>query len=121
MKMMWIVMLGALATQGMAPQPAPALDKITVAIGGYGMGETGICERGQMQGLFRKHGLELDVVYTAGPQVWRKWAAGDGIRPVQRALGLQLGLRNTAASGPFRGQKPGENVHKWEVGCGGRI
>jgi NitT/TauT family transport system substrate-binding protein len=46
--------------------PAHALDKLKVAIGGRGLGETGISERGQMQGIFKKHGIELDVFYTAG-------------------------------------------------------
>jgi NitT/TauT family transport system substrate-binding protein len=45
---------------------AAALDRITVAIGGYGLGETGICERGQMQGIFSKRGIQLEILYTAG-------------------------------------------------------
>jgi NitT/TauT family transport system substrate-binding protein len=49
-----------------AMMPAFALDKLKLAIGGRGTGETAISERGQMQGIFKKHGIELDIFYTAG-------------------------------------------------------
>jgi NitT/TauT family transport system substrate-binding protein len=56
-----------LLTQGLlTAAPAFALDKLKVAVGGGGLGETAIPERGQMQGIFKKHGIELEVFYTAG-------------------------------------------------------
>jgi NitT/TauT family transport system substrate-binding protein len=66
MKRICSAAFGLIAIHGALLQPAHALDKISVVIGGYGLGETGICERGQMQGIFRKHGIELNIVYTAG-------------------------------------------------------
>lgn len=44
---------------------ASAQDRIKVAVGGQrGVGETFSPEIGQKAGIFRKHGLELDVLYT---------------------------------------------------------
>ncbi len=46
--------------------PASALDKIKVAIGGKGLGESEVSEAGQIKGIFAKHGIELEIFYTAG-------------------------------------------------------
>jgi ABC-type nitrate/sulfonate/bicarbonate transport system substrate-binding protein len=41
-------------------------DELRVAVGARGVGETFVPELGQKAGLFRKHGLTLDVFYTQG-------------------------------------------------------
>jgi NitT/TauT family transport system substrate-binding protein len=43
-----------------------ALDSVKVAIGGRGTGESGVSEAGQLAGIFKKHGLDLQIFYTAG-------------------------------------------------------
>ena len=45
---------------------ASALDKLKLAIGQRGNWDTSISEVGQLAGIFKKHGLELDIVYTNG-------------------------------------------------------
>ena len=45
---------------------ALALDKIRVAIGGRGLGESEVSEVGKLRGIFAKHGIDLDITYTAG-------------------------------------------------------
>lgn len=45
---------------------AQTLDKLKIAIGGKGLGESAVSEAGQKVGIFKKHGLELDILYTAG-------------------------------------------------------
>ncbi|NLS07358.1 ABC transporter substrate-binding protein [Rhizobium sp. P32RR-XVIII] len=45
---------------------AQAEDHIKIAAGGKGLGETEIVAIGQKQGIFAKHGIALDVFYTAG-------------------------------------------------------
>jgi len=45
---------------------ALAEDRLTVAVGSRGVGETFVPELGQNAGIFRKHGLALDVLYTQG-------------------------------------------------------
>jgi len=45
---------------------ASALDKIKLAIGQLGNWDTSVSEIGQLAGIFKKHGLELEIVYTNG-------------------------------------------------------
>src|SRR5436190_20453349 len=49
----------------MAPQ-ASAQDRLKIAVGGRGIGETFVTEIGDNAGLFRKHNLALDIFYTDG-------------------------------------------------------
>src|SRR5437667_6614097 len=57
----------ALAAAGLlAGQPSLAQDRLTVAVGGRGIGETFITEIGDHAGLFRRHDLRLDIFYTDG-------------------------------------------------------
>jgi len=46
--------------------PALALDKIKLAIGNPGVGETEVPDLGMKQGIFAKYGLELEILYTQG-------------------------------------------------------
>jgi ABC-type nitrate/sulfonate/bicarbonate transport system substrate-binding protein len=57
------LVLAALATAATA---ASAQNKVTVAVGGRGIGESCLTEIGKNAGLFAKHGLDLDLVYTDG-------------------------------------------------------
>src|SRR4029078_9741283 len=41
-----------------------AQDDLKVAVGARGVGETFVAELGQNAGIFKKHGLTLDVLYT---------------------------------------------------------
>ncbi|MFY9688126.1 MAG: ABC transporter substrate-binding protein [Pseudolabrys sp.] len=45
---------------------ASAQDKVRLAIGQRGNWDTSVSEIGQRAGIFKKHGLELDIVYTQG-------------------------------------------------------
>jgi len=45
---------------------ALAQDKVKLAIGQRGNWDTSVSEVGQLAGIFKKHGLELDIVYTNG-------------------------------------------------------
>ena len=46
--------------------PAFAQDKLKVAVGQRGVWENSVSELGQDAGIFRKHGLQLEVLYTQG-------------------------------------------------------
>src|SRR6476646_488366 len=54
-----VMLLGATAG-------ASAQDKVKLAIGQRGNWDTSVSEIGQRAGIFKKHGLELDIVYTQG-------------------------------------------------------
>jgi NitT/TauT family transport system substrate-binding protein len=43
-----------------------ALDEMTMAVGQRGNWDTSIAELGQRSGIFAKHGLELEILYTQG-------------------------------------------------------
>src|SRR5437763_6695807 len=45
---------------------ASAQDRLKIAVGGRGIGETFVTEVGDNAGLFRKHNLALDIFYTDG-------------------------------------------------------
>jgi NitT/TauT family transport system substrate-binding protein len=45
---------------------ALALDKLRVAVGGRGLGESQVSEVGKLKGIFAKHGIDLEITYTAG-------------------------------------------------------
>ena len=45
---------------------ASAQDKLKLAIGQRGNWDTSVSELGQQAGIFKKHGLELEIVYTQG-------------------------------------------------------
>ncbi len=60
-------LIGALlAVAAFAAQGAQADDKLTVAVGGRGIGESCVTEIGKNAGIFAKHGLALEIVYTDG-------------------------------------------------------
>jgi len=45
---------------------AHAQDAMTVAVGGRGIGESCVTEIGWHAGIFARHRLKLDIVYTEG-------------------------------------------------------
>src|SRR5579871_2310761 len=55
-----VTALGLLTTQ------ASAEDTLKLAIGQRGNWDTSVSEIGQRAGIFKKHGLVLDIVYTQG-------------------------------------------------------
>ena len=59
-----LALFGAFAT--LAALPALAQDKPKVAVGQRGVWENSVSELGQDAGIFKKHGLQLEVLYTQG-------------------------------------------------------
>ena len=49
-----------------AASAASAQEKVKLAIGQRGNWDTSVSEIGQRAGIFKKHGLELEIVYTQG-------------------------------------------------------
>src|SRR4030088_23485 len=49
-----------------AGHAAHAQEKLTVAVGGRGIGESCLTEIGKDAGIFARHGLDLNIVYTDG-------------------------------------------------------
>ena len=57
--------IGALILHA-APISAQSLDTLKVAVGQRGNWDTSVSELGQRAGIFAKHGLKLDILYTQG-------------------------------------------------------
>jgi NitT/TauT family transport system substrate-binding protein len=61
---LWAVLLAGIGV--IAADAACAQDRLKIAVGGRGIGETFITEVGYNAGLFKKHKLELEIFYTDG-------------------------------------------------------
>src|SRR5436853_7808781 len=57
---------GALALALLGAAPASADDTVKLAVGQRGNWDTSVSEIGQRAGIFKKHGLALELVYTQG-------------------------------------------------------
>src|SRR5215471_5751334 len=60
------ILLFALMAVLSAICPASADDTFRIAVGQRGLWDTSIVELGQRGGIFRKHGITLDILYTQG-------------------------------------------------------
>jgi NitT/TauT family transport system substrate-binding protein len=81
------------------PQQAAALDKIKVAVGQQGLWSTAAVELGKNAGIFEKHGLEPEILYTSG--------GGETMQPViSGAVDVGVGLGTTAVIGAFEKGAP---------------
>ena len=81
--------LAAVATA----MPAAAEDKVKLTIGQRGNWDTAICHLGTQAGIFKKHGLELEMVYTSG--------SGETLQPVIGGavdIGLAVGTLGAIAA-----------------------
>jgi NitT/TauT family transport system substrate-binding protein len=56
----------AIAFAGLATQPVSAQETLKLAVGQRGNWDTSVAEVGQRGGVFKKHGLALDILYTQG-------------------------------------------------------
>jgi len=72
---------------------ASAQDKVKLAIGQRGNWDTSVSEIGQRAGIFKKHGLQLEMIYTSG--------SGETLQPVISGsvdLGLAVGTLGAMAA-----------------------
>jgi NitT/TauT family transport system substrate-binding protein len=62
----WIAPLAAAASVVLAASSASAEDTLKLAVGQRGLWDTSVSEVGQRAGIFKKHGLNLELLYTQG-------------------------------------------------------
>src|ERR1043166_1921371 len=99
--------LGALALAGASP--ASADDTVKLAVGQRGNWDTSVSELGQRAGIFKKHGLTLDIVYTAG--------AGETLQVViSGAADTGLGVGTTGVMSAFAKGAPVRAIGNATVG-----
>ncbi len=82
-------------------QPALAQDKLKLAVGQRGNWDTSVSEVGQRAGIFKKHGLELEIVYTQGAGETQQ-AAISGSVDIGVAAGIMGVLSAYSKGAPVR-------------------
>jgi len=100
MRRLVIAVLAISALAG-AARNAAAEDTLKVAVPQKGAWDAGIAELGQRGGIFKKHGLDLDILYTtAGPESIQAMIAGS--IDVAVASGVSAALGTFAKGAPIR-------------------
>ena len=100
MRRLGILALGLLSLV-VTGQMAAADDTLKVAIPQKGAWDAGLVELGQRDGIFKKHGLDLDILYTAaGPESIQALIGGS--IDVATASGVSAALGTFAKGAPIR-------------------
>jgi len=84
-----------------AAQGAQAEDHLKVAVGARGVGETFVAELGQNAGIFKKHGLSLEILYTQGGGETQQVVISDSAQ-IGVAVGSTGALAAFAKGAPIR-------------------
>ena len=84
-----------------AAGPARAQDGLRLAVGQRGLWDTSISDVGQRAGIFRKHGLDLEILYTQGSGETLQ-AAISGSVEVAVSVGIMGVLSAYAKGAPVR-------------------
>src|SRR5712672_2295661 len=78
-----------------------AQDDLKVAVGARGVGETFVAELGQNAGIFKKHGLTLEILYTQGGGETQQAVISDSVQ-IGVATGFLGALGAFAKGAPVR-------------------
>ena len=80
---------------------ASAQDTLKLAVGQRGNWDTSVSELGQRAGIFKKHGLELEIVYTQGAGETQQ-AVISGSVDIGVAVGIMGVLSSYSKGAPVR-------------------
>jgi len=92
-RMRGLVLAAALTALFVTASPASAQDKLKLTIGQRGNWDTAIAHLGSKAGIFKKHNLELELLYTSG--------SGETLQPViagSAELGLAVGTQGAMSA-----------------------
>jgi NitT/TauT family transport system substrate-binding protein len=96
-----IAVLGALVTLAGSGQQASSQETLKVAIPQRGAWDAGVAELGQRGGIFKKHGLNLEILYTqAGPESIQALIGGS--MDIATASGVSAAVGTFARGAPIR-------------------
>jgi NitT/TauT family transport system substrate-binding protein len=99
--MMHKTLLAALVLAAGAAQPALAQDVLKVAIPQRGAWDSGVAELGQRAGIFKKHGLTLEILFTQGGPESIQAVIGGSI-DIATAVGTSAAIGTFAKGAPLR-------------------
>jgi NitT/TauT family transport system substrate-binding protein len=105
------LLTGSLATGLISSQPSRAADPLKLAVGQKGNWDTSVPEIGQRAGIFRKHDLELDLLYTQG--------SGETLQAVlSRSVEIGIAVGTLGAIGAFAKGAPVRIIAAEATGAG---
>jgi NitT/TauT family transport system substrate-binding protein len=84
-----------------AAPPAAAEDALTLAVGQRGNWNTSIPELGQRAGIFKKHGLTLEILYTQGSGETQQAVLSNSV-DIGTSIGVMGALSAFAKGAPIR-------------------
>ncbi len=91
------MILGTLSLSAQAQTP----EKLRIAVTQRGAWDTSVAEMGQRAGIFRKHGLDVEILYTqAGPEAIQALIAGSV--DVATGAGVAAGIGTIAKGAPLK-------------------
>jgi NitT/TauT family transport system substrate-binding protein len=97
----WVTALGALALLTVGGQQAVSQETLKVAVPQRGAWDAGLAELGQRGGIFKKHGLNLEILYTqAGPESIQALIGGS--IDIATASGVSAAVGTFAKGAPIR-------------------
>lgn len=97
----FVILVAAALLLVAANRFAAADDSLKVAVPQKGAWDAGIAELGERGGIFKKHGLDLDILYTsAGPESIQAMIAGS--IDIAVAAGVSAALGTFAKGAPIR-------------------
>jgi NitT/TauT family transport system substrate-binding protein len=99
--MVRVTLLAALVLAAGAAQPALAQDVLKVAIPQRGAWDSGVAELGQRAGIFKKHGLALEILFTQGGPESIQAVIGASI-DIATAVGTSAAIGTFAKGAPLR-------------------
>jgi NitT/TauT family transport system substrate-binding protein len=99
--MVRVTLLAALVLAAGAAQPALAQDVLKVAIPQRGAWDSGVAELGQRAGIFKKHGLTLEILFTQGGPESIQAVIGASI-DIATAVGTSAAIGTFAKGAPLR-------------------
>lgn len=89
------------ATSVAAAPPAAAQDAMKVAVGQHGNWNTSVPELGQRAGIFKKHGLTLEILYTQGSGETQQAVISNSV-DIGTSIGVMGALSAFAKGAPIR-------------------
>jgi NitT/TauT family transport system substrate-binding protein len=96
----WLVLL-AFAAILAAGAPAAAQEKLRVSVPQRGLWDTGVSELGRRAGIFKKHGLDLDILFTSGGAESQQAVIG-GSMDIATGVGVSGAIGAFAKGAPLR-------------------
>src|SRR5258708_980807 len=94
--------ISAMPFYAASAQDSPKQDSMKIAIGQRGGWEQSVSELGQNKGIFKKHGLALDLFYTQGSAETVQWVISNSV-DIGIGLGTHAMLGAFVKGAPIRG------------------